>query len=881
MDRDREIDDELRFHLETEAEAQLEAGASPVEAQQNARRELGNLTLLKEETRMIWTWHWWEQFSQDARYSWRQLVKSPATSAAAVLSLGLAIGACMAAFRLIDALLLRPLPIAGAGNLYLVARAGVGPNGQFRTSESASYPHFLQMRAAAAAQGEMIAISYSERVDLTYGADADMEKAHRQYVSGSMFQNFGLRPRLGRLLTDSDDQTPGAHRYAVLSYDYWTRRFGQDPHALGRTFRQGNDLYEIIGVLSEGFTGTEPGTMIDIFVPMSMQSAATLQSDGSFWLRAFIKVNPGTSLAPLRDKLHALYVHHERERAKTFVGLPKKFQASFGRDQMVLLPAQSGTSELQKSNRLGLAALGILVVLVLLIACANVGNLMMARALARAREMALRISIGASRSRLVRLVLVESGWIAMLATGLGAAFASWAAPFVVSLINPPSNPARIVLPADWRVLGFGILLTAGVTLIFGLFPALRVSTFVPASALKGGEDPHSRRRLMHALVAAQVAFCFVVLFAGGLFVKTYDQLTHQPVGFSTDRILAIETVVKKPQPATDWEQLAQHLRSVPGVETVAYSEWPLMSNEMRNYFIAFNGGPPVETLTYFYRVSPGWRETMKVHLRTGRDFRENETFPGTAIVNETFAKTYLRGENPVGRVFEIPKRKGLPVRVEIVGLVADAQYSDMRSPVPPVAYAPFAAIDDQREPQPNSRATFTVRTAGSQPLALAASLRRAVSNFRSDFRVSNIRTQQEIVDAHTIRERLLAILALFFSVVALVLAAVGLYGVLDYSVLQRRREIGIRMALGSPVAAIVRGVTAQTFAMVMIGALAGGALGYLSQTYIETLLYGIRPNDWTLLALPAGVLLAGALAASVTPVIRTIRLDPIQTLRND
>jgi putative ABC transport system permease protein len=300
---------------------------------------------------------------------------------------------------------------------------------------------------------------------------------------------------------------------------------------------------------------------------------------------------------------------------------------------------------------------------------------------------------------------------------------------------------------------------------------------------------------------------------------------------------------------------------------------------MSNRFIAFNGGPTVETLTYFFRVSPGWMDTMKVRLLRGRDLLPTDAYPNAAIVNETFARTYFNGENPVGRTFEITRADRTRVRIEIVGQCVDARYNSIVEPITPIAYVPFTSLDDKGETAPNRRASINVRTTGANPLALAAQLRREVTNFRSGFRVSNLRTEQEIVEQHTLRERLLAMLALFFSIVALVLAAVGLYGVLDYSVLQRRREIGIRLALGSPVADVMRGVTLQTFTMVAFGAIVGAAAGYASQSYLETLVFGVKPNDWSRLATPAAILMAAALAASIVPTLRALRLDPIQTLR--
>ena len=339
-----------------------------------------------------------------------------------------------------------------------------------------------------------------------------------------MFGSFGLRPALGRLLTENDDVTPGAHPVAVLSHDYWTRRFARDRLVIGRTFRLAEGLYEIVGVAEERFTGTETGTVTDIFVPMMMKNPRTLASSNNFWLRTLLVLQPGVSAAPVHERLRAMFRAIQEERAKGFVGMSKQRLQQFFQEKLLLEPAAAGRSNLQRDYRRSLLVLGILVMLVLLIACANVANLMAAQAAARAREMALRISIGAGRWRLVQLVLVESAWLALLATAIGGLFAWWSAPFIVGMINPPDDPARLLLPADWRVLRFSLALACGVTFLFGLAPALRASAIQPVSALKGGSDPPSRRRMMHALIALQVAFCFVVHFVAGLFVATFERL---------------------------------------------------------------------------------------------------------------------------------------------------------------------------------------------------------------------------------------------------------------------------------------------------------------------------------------------------------------------
>jgi len=865
----REIDEELQAHIE-EAIAQGRDSAE-------ARRAFGSALRLREESRDVRLVAWLESLRSDAVFGWRQLMKRKVTSAAAILSLALGIGACTSAFRLIDALLLRPLPVSEPEQLYALARQGIDFDGKVRTGDGWAYPAFRLMRAAVKDQAELMAISYSDRTDLTYGSDAEMEKAYRQYVSGWMFNSFGLRPAAGRLFTESDDLKPGAHPYAVLSYDYWTSRFGGDPKVIGRTFRIGNDLYEIVGVSPERFTGTEPGTVIDIFIPTMMHPA--VQVPDYTWMRTLARVKPGVAMEPLRAKLDATSRAFEEERAKGLGGMSKQQIDEFLSLKLFMEPAATGVSDLQNDYRTSLAALGVLVALVLLIACANVANLMTAQAAARSREMALRVSIGAGRGRLVQLVLVESAWLAFLAAAFGGGFAWWAAPVVVSMINPPYNPARLFLPADWRVPGFGLVLTVGVMLLFGLAPALRASAIKPVSALKGGEDPHSRRRLMQALIAVQTAFCFLVLFVAGLFVATFDRLSNRPTGFSPERVLTLETVTVRPQPPAFWDQVAEHLRTVPGVETVGLANSVLLGGWSWNNFISVNGAPPNGVVVYLLQALPGWIDAMKIPLIDGRDFRPADTYPGAAIVNRTFAKAYFNGEDPVGKPFEVVFSGGWRLRFECVGLVGDVTYRDIREPILPQAYFPFHSIDAKGALQPIGQGTFIVRTASSNPLALASILRREVLRARSEFRVSNIRTQTEINQSHTVRERLLARLALFFGMVALLLAGVGLYGVLDYSVLQRRHEIGIRMALGAQAGDIARRVTVAVFSMVLAGALAGLALGLASVRYIETLLYQVKASDPRMLALPALTIIAAALLAALPPVIRAVRVDPAKTLR--
>ena len=821
-----------------------------------------------------------DSLRSDSVFGWRQLKKNKVTSAAAILSLALAIGACATAFRLVDALLLRPLPVANPERLHVVAFEGFGPDGkEAQVYDSCSYPMFTRMREAVRSQADLIAVSYADRADITFGSDAEMERAHRQYVSGSLFPSFGLRPAQGRLLTESDDVKPGGHPYAVISFDYWSRRFGRDPGVVGRKFKMGDTLFEIVGVAPEAFTGTETGTVTDLFIPMMMKTPRTLARYDNFWLRIFVKLKPGVAPEPVRDRLISTFQIIQRERVKGFVNMSAQRLAIYFREHLLLEPATAGRSNMQRDYRRALLALSILVALVLLIACANVANLMTARAAARAREMALRVSIGAGRARLVQLVLTESAWLAVLATVLGALLAWRAAPFVTGMINSPDDPARLLLPADGRVFAFGLVLAAGVTSLFGLLPALRASNVKPAAALKGGEDPHSRRRLMHSMIALQVAFCFLVLFVAGLFVDTFHRLADQPLGYSPERILNLETIARRPQLPAHWDKVAENLRAVPGVEQVALTGWPLLTGEANVSSIAVDGGPPSEVVTETVHVTAGWVGVMNIRFVNGRDFRPSETNPGVAIVNRAFARQHFNGQDPTGKWFEIVDGGNPRVRVQVVGLVPDARTWEMRRPIRPTIFVPFHSADAAHALQPSARGTFVVRTSRGDPLGLAAALRDAVSRENPQFFVENIRTQLELLESQTVRERLLAVLAMFFAAVALLLAGVGLYGVLDYSVLQRRREIGIRIAIGAGAGEIARRVTADVFVMVIAGAVGGLVLGMLSVRYIQTLFYQVRPTDPHALAVPSLVIVGAALLAALPAIIHALRTDLVKALR--
>ena len=816
--------------------------------------------------------------ASDTIFGFRQLRKNKAATAAAILSLALGIGGSLAAFRLIDALFLRPLPIAHPERLYDVNFQNWF-EGKVDVIDSFTYPAVQVMRDSLKSQADLMAISRPWRTDITFASDQEIERAFWQYVSGTTFAELGIKSALGRLLTPNDDSAPGAHPYVVISYDYWSRRFSKDPGVIGRSFHTGTgDVFQIIGVTEPGFTGMDPGVFTDMFVPNAMNSFVT---NHTIWnaYRAFFIARPGARLDEIRDRLHAALHSYRADEIKTWPKERQKAERDFYVSARLFLePAAAGRSNTQHGYQRALAIFALLIALVLLIACANVANLMTVQAAARSREMALRVSIGAGRARLIQLVLIESILIGIAASALGLLLSWWAAPFVISSLSAPGWPVRLALSTDWRVTLFVIAIPFAVSTLFGLAPALRASSIRPASALKGDDQPRGHRRLMNALIAAQVAFCSFVLFVAGLFIATFERMANQPTGFSTDRVLTIESGGRSTS-CEPWYQATQELNSTPGVESAALSQWALMSGNARTRLVWANGHAPDGTWsnsTWFLGVSPGWFDTMRLPLIEGRDFRWDDEYPRVAIVNRKFAQRYFGDSSPLGRTIETADFQGKSrVPMRIIGVVGDARYEDMRLPIPAAAYVPFRGLSDYT----GLRATFAVRTKTPDPMSLASTLRRAILTAHPEIRVSNIITQADLVRSQMIRERLLASLAVFFGAVALILAAVGLYAVLNYAVVERRRELGIRIALGAPAGDIVWRVLLAAGAMIVIGSGIGLWLGAAAERYVVSLLYDIAPGDPALLAVPLATLLGAAILAAIPPLLRALRIDPAALLR--
>lgn len=878
--RQDRLNQEIEVELTTHIEEAIEQGSSP----DAARQALGPALRYREQSRDIKLLPWLDSLASDVVFGWRQLNRRRVTNSAAILSLGLAIGATTAAFRLVDAVLLRKLPVAEPDRLYYPALTNfLNINLQAADYiEYFDYPAYRKYGQTVGDRAELMVIGLSHQEDATFGTDAQPVKLFQQFFSGNVFAVFGLRPAIGRLLVRSDDVVPGGHPVAVISYDLWSRRFGRDPRVLGKRFLMRGTQFEIVGVAPAGFHGTEPGSATEVFLPAMMNPRA-IEDPGWKWFRLWVRPSLGVAPEQVRQMLQAVVTRDNEARVKGFpADTPKERIDTLLQQSVLMFPAESGASYWKKEYRRPLLILSVLVGLILLMACANVGNLLTAQSSARAREMALRISIGAGRARLVQLMLVESAMLAIAASLLGALFSWWSAPFVVRMLESPDRPLRLALTLDWRTAAFGAFVAVAVTFLFGLAPALRAAAVEPVSGLRGGEDPHARPRLMQSLVAAQMAFCLVVLSIAGLFVATFQRLSTRPLGFAAQDVLLLEAGAgNQKQPPEIWMQAVDRLRAIPGVESAAFAGFALLAGRWTGT-VRLPGSGPDPRSPYFLGVSPRFFETMRIGWIDGRDFRPDDVPPkpktqdpgesraGVAIVNEAFARTFLGGQNPVGKALGLVGPRGSDAPFQIVGYVRDASYMSVRESFRPTVYVPI---------EPTERVTLIVRAPAGP--ALAPILRREVVHAHAGFSAGAVDRQSALAERQMIRERMLSALSLFFATLALVLAGIGLYGVLNYSVTQQRKEIGIRMALGARPVQIVRRIAMGMLGVVSLGAIVGLIGGLAAGRFVQALLFEVRSTDVEMVAAPLLLLLSAGALAALPSAIRATRIDPSETLRGE
>jgi putative ABC transport system permease protein len=821
---------------------------------------------------------------QDLRLAVRALRSTPIVSAVAILSLALGIGANTAMFSLVNSLLLRALPVKEPRQLAILGDTGDPRAGAY------TYAIWNEIRHRPALFDGAFAWS-ATRFNLSKGGQTEFIDG--VWASGEFFQTLGVPAMLGRTFTDTDDERGGGPDgpVAVISYAYWQRRYDGDPRVVGQTIDVERVPFTIIGVTPPSFFGPEVGRTFDVAVPIGdeplVRGAETfLDARSTWWLEVIGRLKPGDTIESAQAALRG--VQPQIREASKPANRAKKDLDAFLSDAFTLKTAATGDSTLRARYERPLITLLFVVALVLLIACANIANLLMARATARRHELSVRLALGASRWRLARQLLVESLVMSSCGALLGLLIAQWASQLLVRQLSTQSNHVFLELGLDWRVLAFTMLVAVATALLFGTAPAFRASGARPMDAIKehgrGGGD--GRFGLANGLVVAQVMLSLVLVVAAGLFVRTFTSLANLHLGFDRDRVLVTTVNAQRTEiPAADrlatYERVRQSVAAAPGVAAAGVSIVTPVSGMAWNSRISVPGGaelPERQRLSFFNAITPGWLDTFGTPILAGRDVLTTDTkaAPLVVIVNQAFARKFLSNATPLGRVVKVGG--GVTEQsLEIVGLVADAVYRSLRDPVPPTMYIPLAQLDNGSRPAPASM-SVAVRSASDSPALLARTVAQAIARVNPDLAVT-FRPLADQVNSSLTQERLVAMLAGFFGALALLLAGLGLYGITAYAVSRRRTEIGIRMALGAAPGGVVRLVLGRLIVLVGAGIAGGCALSLWAAQFVSTLLYGLQPRDpETMFAAASALAAVGALAGWL-PAYRASRIDPAEVLR--
>jgi predicted permease len=838
--------------------------------------------MLRETSRGQKTARWLDSILQDIRFGCRLLWKDRTAMGAAALSLALALGACATSFLLIDALILRPLPVSHAESLFYLAwpdREMLFPPGVPREQSSFSYPLYQRLRSAAGL--DLFGANWPAPLSpVVFDAAAgETELVRIAALSGNAFGLLGIKAAAGRLFNQQDD-AQSANPVALLSHAFWTRRFGADPSVIGREIVIGNHAVQIVGIVERSFTGLQPGYLNDVWIPLTaMVDSRTLASPAAGWIGVWGRTKPDHRAA--QQALQAAFTNFRRDYAAQILppGASAAQLAEFVNTPLLLHSAPAGADSIFRLQfARPLMIFGIFSGLLLLLAASNVANLFIARAIARQREMALRIAIGAGRFRLVRQLLIESLLLAGLACAGAIALGAAAAPFLAKRLSGASFPSYLDIQPDWRLLTFMCAAGLLTTVFFGALPALRASAVHPHEALQSSAKQSSGTGALRPLLVIQVAFSFMALFLSGLLLTSFNKLVHMDLGFAKDHVIlftlnSTKGLSPEQQPRVAM-QLLDRLRQVEGVRGASLSQQGPIGGVLAfvmTPFVRFPGRAPETFRPVNVPVSPGFFGTMQIPVLKGREFEARDLdakASSAAIVNEAFSLRFFPGRDPIGERFELIG-EGKPAAQEVVGVVANSLFNNLREPVVPTIYSPVRAL---------SGATLEVRTTPN-PLALAGTLRRAIEATSPALRVRSSILQSTRIDDTLVSERLLAWLGGFFGISAIVLVAVGLHGVISYFVVRRTKEIGIRMALGAERLAVVRFVVRDVALLISAGIVAGAATGIALARYVSSLLFEVKTTEFWSLAAPLVCLLAACVLAALRPATYAARVDPVIALR--
>lgn len=898
--REAEVVEELSQHLNDRYEELLISGVGEEQAYGILKHDLTDGKLVaglkatvretsapipigreKQERLLAGIWN-------DLQYGARLLVRSPSFATVAILSLALGIGANTTIFQLLDAVRLRTLPVKKPEQL---ARVAIVNSPQCCTGDFYSSNSDLTgdlWKSVHDEQQGFSAIAAWADTRLNVGEGGEARYANALLVSGEFFHVLGIQPVVGRLISPADDYRGCGVQGVALSYPFWQREFGGRPDVVGSKLILNGHPFQVIGVAPASFYGLEVGQNFDAALPLcsepvfstNLSRPSLMDSPAVWWLAAIGRLKPGWTLERASSQLDAI------SPGIFAATLPAGYDAIAKKDYLTFhlgaLPAATGVSSLRKDYESPLWVLLAMTGLVLLIACANLANLMLARASARQREMALRLTLGASRSRLIRQLLAESLLLATLGTLGGVGLAQILSRALVAFLSPQQNPIFVELTPDWRVLGFAAGLAILTCILFGLAPAIQASQTEPGAALKactrGTTAGRNHFLMRRTFVISQVALSLVLLAAALLFVRSFRNIVNLNAGFQQDHILIADfefaplKLMAESQMVFKQELLSR-MQAIPGVSSAAEVQMIPLSQSGWDGNIDIPGGAERQDVT-LNRISPGYFQTMETPLLAGRDFDHTDVpaAPRKAIVNQAFARKYYGGANPVGKVFHDSDAPGKTY--QIVGMVKDSKFHDMREDPSPTVYVSFTQSNG-----PEQRSTLMIRSDESL-YSLIPSINRAANQINPSMEIEYTVFKTQIRES-LMRERLMATLSGFFGVLATVLAVIGIYGVISYVVLQRKNEIGVRMALGADRNRIVRMVMRDAAILISIGVVAGTAMTTASGNAAASMLYGLKPRDPVTLSIAiAGIVVVG-LAASFVPALRAANIHPVAALREE
>ena len=832
---------------------------------------------------------------QDLRLALRALRATPIVSAVAILSLALGIGANTAIFSLVNSLLLRSLPVVEPQYVAVVSDDRPG---------TAGWPYRVWDQIRQRAQPFDGSCAWmTDRFNLSAGG-GETQPVDGIYASGDYFTTLGVSAVLGRTFTPADDVLGGGTDgpVAVISYSLWQRRFGGSGNIIGTRLLVERVPFTVIGVTPRAFFGAEVGRAFDVALPLNAErmirgaDSRIGPESGYFGLTVVLRLKAGQTIDAATAILRG--VQPQIRAAVMPPTLPPLIQKEFLTRPFTVVQAASGTSRLRARFERPLVAILVVVALVLLIACANIANLQLARAAARRHELSIRVALGAPRWRLMRRWLVESLLLSTIGSLLGLLFAAWGSRALVAQLSSSSDRVYLDLSLDWRVLAFTVSIAIGTAVLFGTLPALRAARVAPVDALKEqgrGLSADTRVNLSSGLVVVQVALSLVIVVAAGLFVRSFKNLITLPLGFDTDRVLLVNVNVARTHVSAGdrialFERLTREASAAPGVANAASSLiTPVVGGGMVDVvrvpgaplsLQAMNNGRLAEHSTFLNYITPGWFRTYGTPIRAGRDFDERDVreAPLVIIVNEAFVRKFMSDKRPIGASVAFERGGAAPVYKTVIGVVADAAYGSLRDEASATEYAPLAQFDF-RGSAPGD-ISLSLRSSAGSPMLMARSVSTALLMVDPDL-VFSFRPLEEQVSASLTQERLVALLSGFFGALALLLAGLGLYGVTSYAVNRRRAEIGIRMALGAAPGSVVRLVLRRVAILVAIGVLVGAAASAWVTKFVAALLYGLEPRDPMTLVGAAVILAAVGTVAAWLPAYRASRIDPAETLRDN